>query len=262
MRIVPAPVLSVVAAVGCFACSGTGRLSDYEVVRQFPHDVGAYTQGLVYEAGEMFESTGRLGSSQLRQVDLATGQVLAAVPLSDDRFGEGLTLLNGKLYQLTWKSGVAYVYEAETLALVDSLTYSGEGWGLATDGTSLIMSNGTATLRYVDPETFAVVREVTVTDKGLPLSQVNELEYINGELYANVYQSDWIVKIDPEGGEVLQWFDLEGLLPVEQRTAATDVLNGIAYDAASGHLLVTGKLWPVLFELRLRNATGETLDVP
>lgn len=254
--------LPAAAVVICSACSGTTAAHDYEVVRQFPHDTGAYTQGLVYEGGELYESTGRLGFSQLRQVDLTTGQVLGAVSLANDRFGEGLALLNGKLYQLTWKSGVAYVYEAQTLTLVDSLTYQGEGWGLATDGTSLIMSDGTSTLRYRDPETFDVVREVTVTDKGLPLRQVNELEYVTGDLYANVYQSDWLVKIDPESGEVLQWIDLAGLLPADQRTTTTDVLNGIAYDADSGHLLVTGKLWPAMFELRLRSATGETLDVP
>ncbi len=249
-------------AVVCLACSGNASPPQYEVVRQFPHDTQAYTQGLVYEAGKLFESTGRLGFSEVRQVDLATGQVLAAVPLANDRFGEGLALFNGKLYQLTWKSGVGYVYEAETLAVADSFTYVGQGWGLTSDGTSLIMSDGTAKLRYLDPETFDVRREVTVMDKGLPLSQVNELEYVDGELYANVYQSDWIVKIDPESGDVLQWIDLEGLLPAEQRTTATDVLNGIAYDSESGHLLVTGKLWPTLFELRLLNATGEMLDVP
>jgi len=254
--------LPAAAVVICSACSGTTAARDYEVVRQFPHDTGAYTQGLVYEGGELYESTGRLGFSQLRQVDLTTGQVLGAVPLASDRFGEGLALLNGKLYQLTWKSGVAYVYEAQNLTLVDSLTYQGEGWGLATDGTSLLMSDGTSTLRYRDPETFDVLREVTVTDKGLPLRQVNELEYVEGDLYANVYQSDWLVKIDPENGEVLRWIDLAGLLPADQRTTTTDVLNGIAYDADSGHLLVTGKLWPAMFELRLRSATGETLDVP
>ncbi len=216
-----------------------------------PHDTAAYTQGLVLADGRLYESTGRYGSSQLRLVDLPTGRVVQAVPLPDDRFGEGLALLDGTLYQLTWTSGVAYTYDARTLAPRDSLTYDGEGWGLATDGTSLIMSDGTATLRFLDPHTFAVRRAVTVRDRGSPLSQLNELEYTRGALFANVYQSDWIVRIDPTSGAVQAWFDLAGLLPAGARTPATDVLNGIAFDEATGNLLVTGKRWPTLFEIRL-----------
>ncbi len=249
-----ASAVGVIVLVGCTSTSAT---SDYTIVRQFPHDTSAYTQGLVYHAGRLYESTGRLGQSEVRRVDPMTGQVEAAVSLPPDRFGEGLALLDGKLFQLTWKSGVVYVYDAETLARADSLTYEGEGWGLATDGVSLIMSNGSATLTVRDPETFAVQREVRVEDKGLPLTQINELEYVNGELFANVYQSDWVVRIDPGSGEVLQWIDFAGLLPPEQRTSTTDVLNGIAFDETTGHLLLTGKLWPTLFEIRLRSTVGE-----
>jgi glutamine cyclotransferase len=248
------PLVGWIATVA-LTCLGTSPRG-YTVVRSFPHDTGAYTQGLVYEGGALYESTGRYGQSELRRVELATGRVLAAVPLPDDRFGEGLALLDGKLYQLTWKSGVGYVYLAETLALVDSFAYSGEGWGLATDGALLVMSDGTATLRRLDPRTFEVVGEVTVRDRESPLSQINELEYVRGELFANVYPSDWIVRIDPATGAVLEWIDLAGLLPERERTPSTDVLNGIAFDAATGHLLVTGKLWPALLEIRLTRPPG------
>jgi glutamine cyclotransferase len=242
---------AAVLALAATACAVNSGPPQYDVVRRLRHDTGAYTQGLVYAAGRMYESTGRLGLSQLRQLDPATGALEAHVELPADRFGEGLALLGGKLYQLTWKSEVGYVYDAMTLALEDSFNYAGEGWGLATDGNALIMSDGTASLRVLDPETFQVTREVTVTDGGLPLSQINELEYINGELFANVYRSDRIVRIDPETGEVLAWIDMEGLLDPSERTAATDVLNGIAFDEATGHLFVTGKLWPWMFEIRV-----------
>lgn len=242
------------------ACGGAGanQTSDYTVVRRLPHDTGAYTQGLLLHGGRLYESVGQYGRSDIRRVELASGRVLARVPLATDRFGEGLTLLGNRLYQLTWKEGVGYVYDAVTLARVDSFAYQGEGWGLATDGTSLILSDGTARLRFLDPRTFRVAREVTVLDRGSPLLQINELEYIRGELFANVYQSDWIVRIDPVTGTVRSWLDLEGLLPEARRTTSTEVLNGIAYDPATGHLLVTGKHWPELIELRLRQAPGDT----
>ena len=245
--------VAIALAWTCAACSVSSGPPQYEVVQQLPHDTGAYTQGLVYSAGRIYESTGRLGSSQLRRLDATTGALEASVDLSADRFGEGLALLEGKLYQLTWKSGIGYVYDVATLALQDSFSYRGEGWGLATDGTSLIMSDGTSILRVLDPLTFEVNREVTVTDDGLPLSQINELEYIRGDLYANIYQSDWIVRIDPGSGEVRGWIDLAGILPADQRTTATDVLNGIAFNDDTGHLFVTGKLWPWMFEIRLHD---------
>jgi glutamine cyclotransferase len=188
-------------------------------------------------------------------VDLETGRVQASTALANNRFGEGLALLGDKLYQLTWQTHVGYVYEAATLALVDSFTYTGEGWGLATDGTSLIMSDGTANLRFLDPESFEVTREVTVQDQGSALTHINELEYVNGELYANIYQSDRVVRIDPNTGNVQAWFNFAGLLPQAERTRNTDVLNGIAYHEGTGNLLVTGKFWPALFEIRVRETS-------
>ena len=231
-------------------CSSADQ-GPYSVVARVPHDTTAYTQGLVYADGQLYESTGLLGQSQVRRLNRETGQVEAAVHLPDSRFGEGLTLLDGKLYQLTWQNMEGYVYDARTLELLDSFTYEGEGWGLTTDGRLLIMSDGTATLRFLDPTTFAVVREVTVQEAGSPLSQLNELEYVNGIIYANVYQSDWIVRIDSQTGAVLEWIDLAGLWPHEDRPPSADVLNGIAWDPDAGLLLVTGKRWPWLYELRM-----------
>ena len=243
-------------AAFAFACQGSGAQSDFEVLRRFPHDTLAYTQGLIYVGGQLYESTGQLGRSELRRVDLETGRILDAVTLPNDRFGEGLALLGDKLYQLTWQTNVGYVYEAETLVLVDSFAYEGEGWGLTTDGTSLIMSDGTANLRYLDPETFEVTQELTVNDQGSSLTQVNELEYIDGDLFANIYQSDRIVRIDASTGTVEAWYNLRGLLPREDRNRRTDVLNGIAYNEETGNLLVTGKFWPAMFELRLIEPQG------
>jgi glutaminyl-peptide cyclotransferase len=249
-------VLIVALATAVSGCGGRAEAPDYRVMRRFPHDTAAYTQGLVYARGRLYESVGLLGHSQVRRVELRSGRVVDTVRLPADRFGEGLALLGERLFQLTWKSGVAYVYDVESLARVDSFTYAGEGWGLATDGTSLIMSDGTPTLRVLDPETFRVRREVLVRDHGSPLSGINELEFAGGELFANVYPSDWIVRIDPETGEVRGWIDLARLLPGKRRAPDADVLNGIAFDETSGHLLVTGKRWPILVELRLEVPPG------
>jgi glutamine cyclotransferase len=180
------------------------------------------------------------------------------MPLPADRFGEGLALVHQRLYQLTWKEHVGYVYDAGTLALVDSFRYQGEGWGLTTDGTSLIMSNGGPTLQWVNPQTFQVTRIDTVRDGTAPLSMLNELEYVAGKVYANVYQSDWIVRINAATGRIERWYDFSGILPAQQRTSRTDALNGIAYDAADSTFLVTGKRWPSLYVVRLRDAHGLT----
>lgn len=246
-------LLVLTVTTGAAGCPGTRGERGYEVVRRFPHDTSAYTQGLVNAGGVLYESTGRYGQSQLRRVELETGRVLAAVSLPPDRFGEGLALLDGKLYQLTWKAEIGYVYDAATLALVDSFAYTGEGWGLTTDGAALIMSDGSATIRILDPGDFTVVRELTVTDHGSPLLQVNELEYVDGQLYANVYYSDWIVRIDATTGAVEEWIDFAYILDERERPRDADgVLNGIAYDAATGLFYVTGKLWPTVFEVRMR----------
>ena len=197
----------------------------------------------------LFESTGQYGHSELRRVDLRSGRVLASRPLTADRFGEGLALLKGRLYQLTWKEGVAYTYDAATLAPRDSFHYAGEGWGLATDGTSLIMSDGSDSLRILSPATFQVQRVVHVRYNGAPLYQLNELEYVNGEVLANVYQSNWVMRIDPATGTVREAIDFADLYP--ERPASAEVMNGIALAPDGSQLLLTGKLWPVLFQVRL-----------
>jgi len=245
-----APLLLVSCVV--IACH-RGPPRDYQVLAQWPHDTSAYTQGLLLAGGQLFESDGEYGVSRVRRVDPRTGRTLAATPLAANRFGEGLALLRGKLYQLTWKAQVGYVYDASSLVRTDSFSYAGEGWGLTTDGTSLIMSNGGPTLQWLDPTTFRVTRVDTVRDGTSPVPMLNELEYVDGAVYANVYQSDWIIRIDARTGAVLQWYDLSGILPASRRTARTDVLNGIAYNPADSTFLVTGKRWPLLFTVRWRD---------
>jgi glutamine cyclotransferase len=233
--------------------AGCGRAGDepFVVTARYPHDSTAYTQGLVLAGNALFESTGLYGHSELRRVDLQSGRVLKAVSLAPDRFGEGLALLQGRLYQLTWKSGIGYIYDAATLALADSFRYAGEGWGLATDGTSLIMSDGSDSLRFLSPTTLTVQRVVHVRYQGEPVYQVNELEFVGGDLFANVYQTDWILRVDPGTGQVRDLLRFADLYPLQQRPAWADVMNGIAA-ADSGRLLLTGKNWPVTFEVRLR----------
>ena len=226
----------------------------FVITARYPHDSTAYTQGLVLAGNVLFESTGLYGHSELRRVDLRSGRVLEAVHLAADRFGEGLALLHGRLYQLTWKSGIGYIYDAATLALADSFRYAGEGWGLATDGTSVIMSDGSDSLRFLSPTTLTVQRVVHVRYQGEPVYQVNELEYVSGDLFANVYQTDWILRIDPGTGQVRDLLRFADLYPLQQRPAWADVMNGIAA-ADSGRLLLTGKNWPVTFEVRLRPST-------
>lgn len=226
----------------------------FEVVAEFPHDTGAYTQGLVWDDSVLYESTGRYGDSEVRRLDLRTGKVLATTALAQDRFGEGLALLQGRLYQLTWESKVGYVYDAATLARVDSFTYAGEGWGLATDGVSLVMSDGSDSLRFLSPATFATERVVKVRYQDSPLSKLNELEFVNGELLANVYESDWVARIDPASGTVRELIDFAALWPRAQRPYGTDVMNGIARAPAPGELLLTGKLWPTVYSVRLKRA--------
>jgi glutamine cyclotransferase len=201
--------------------------------------------------GVLLESTGLYGHSQLRRVDPRTGHVLATVALASDRFGEGLARLGGRLFQLTWQHQTGYVYDAASLARTDSFSYTGEGWGLTTDGLFLILSDGTATLRFLDPVTFRVVRTLLVQEGTSPLTRLNELEYHRGELLANVYQSSWIVRIDPQSGRVRGWLDMADLVPPRLADHEQDVLNGIAYDSVSGDVLVTGKRWPVLYRIRL-----------
>ena len=236
------------------ACGGTERAdrSAFSVTATFPHDPTAYTQGLLWADSVLFESTGLYGHSGVRRVDFRSGRVLASRPLAANRFGEGLALLHGRLYQLTWESGVAYTYDPATLAPGDSFHYEGQGWGLTTDGKSLIMSDGSDSLRVVSPETFKVERVVHVKYRGAPLKQLNELEYDRGDVLANVYQTNWVLRIDPTTGNVRELLDFADLY--RDRSPKAEVMNGIALAPDGTQLLLTGKLWPTLFEVRLDSA--------
>jgi glutaminyl-peptide cyclotransferase len=220
------------------------------VINIYPHDPSAFTQGLIYTNGVLYESTGLNGRSSLRRVALETGEVLQRRDIPQEYFAEGLTLFDDRLIQLTWQNRVGFVYDQDTFQPTGTFSYTSEGWGITHDSSQLIMSDGSATLRFLDPQTFEVQRAVTVTSDGQPVVRLNELEYVNGEVWANVWQTDLVARVDPQTGRVLSWIDLSGLLTPEER-ASTDVLNGIAYDAASERLFVTGKLWPKLFEIRL-----------
>lgn len=224
----------------------------YRVINTFPHDPAAFTQGLEFEDGVLYEGTGLNGESSLRRVALETGEVLQQHDLGDEFFGEGITILNDRIYQLTWQSGTGFVYDQQTFEPLGEFAYSTEGWGLTDDDTHLIMSDGSSTLYFRDPETFDEVRRVEVHDNRGPVTMLNELEYIDGEIYANVWRTDIIVRIDPSSGDVTGRIDLSGLLSDDDRRGyQPDVLNGIAHDPASGRLLVTGKRWPKLFEIEI-----------
>ncbi len=223
----------------------------FEVVNTYPHDPQAFTQGLLYHEGYLYESTGLYGESSLRKVALETGEVLLQVDLPPNYFGEGLTLWEDTLLQLTWREETGFIYDLEDFSLLGRFTYATEGWGLTHDGSHLIMSDGSATLFFLDPGSFQVVGDVTVTYQGQSVERLNELEYINGEVYANIWLTDDIVRIDPKTGEVVGWIDLAGILPDALRIPTTDVLNGIAYDPEGARLFVTGKNWPQLYEIRL-----------
>ncbi len=223
----------------------------YEVVNAYPHDPGAWTEGLAYENGFLYEGTGRQGHSSLRKVELETGKVLQQVDLAAQYYGEGIAIYNQEIIQLTWQQHVGFVYDKNSFALLREFDYPTEGWGITYDGQRLIMSDGTSTLHFLDPETFKEIGGVQVFDDSGPVVNLNELEYVNGEIYANVWLTDRIAMIDPQTGRVLGWIDLTGLLSAEDRSQPVDVLNGIAYDVAHDRLFVTGKLWPKLFEIRL-----------
>jgi len=221
----------------------------YRVVREYPHDPSAFTQGLVYVDGHLYESTGLEGASSLRQVDLETGKVIRRRSLGPNEFGEGLTDWGGRLLQLTWTGMRGFIYERASLAVSGTFRYAGEGWGLTHDGRRLILSDGTAALRFLDPETFREIGRLPVHDEGRAVPRLNELEYVRGEVYANVWQSDRVARISPETGAVLGWIDLTGLLGTADARHPVDVLNGIAYDPGRERLFVTGKWWPKLFEI-------------
>jgi len=222
------------------------------IVKSFPHDPEAFTQGLIFREGFIYESTGLHSSnSTLRKVDLETGKVLKVLTLPREYFGEGLTLWREKLIQLTWRSGIGFVYDLESFQKMDEFRYATEGWGLTHDGKSLIMSDGSAVLRFLDPESYVEIRRIEVRDQGIPVRYLNNLEYIKGEVFANVWGLDMIARISPENGKVLGWIDLSVLRGALGPARNAEVLNGIAYDAARDRIFVTGKLWPKLFEIKL-----------
>jgi glutamine cyclotransferase len=220
------------------------------VAAVYPHDPGAFTQGLAYKDGVLYEATGLYGRSSLRETRLETGEVVRFRGLPPQLFGEGIALFEDRLIQLTWRSGIGLVWDLENLSFVGTFVYPTEGWGITSDGHRLIMSDGTSTLRFLDPETFGVTGTLEVMAEGAPLPNINELEYVEGLIYANVWETDEIAIISPETGAVVGWIDLSGLLTGEERMGA-GVLNGIAYDSENGRLLVTGELWPKIFQIEV-----------
>jgi glutamine cyclotransferase len=223
----------------------------FEIVAAYPHDTNAFTQGLAYRDGFLYEGTGREGQSSLRKVRLETGEIVQQVNLQPDLFGEGITLLNDKVIQLTWKSGMGFVYDLNSFRSLRRFSYSGEGWGLATNGRELFLSDGTPEIRVLDGETFQEKRRLKVRDGSTAVDQLNELEFVEGQIFANVWHSNRVARISPQTGDVVGWIDLAGLLSPMYRLEPEAVLNGIAYDAVRRRLFVTGKLWPRVFEIKL-----------
>lgn len=250
------PVILAAMAASAWAVSQIGpgasessRFEGFEVVARYPHDRTAYTQGLYFHDGYLIEGTGRNGSSVLRRVEIVSGEAVAEARLESRYFGEGVAALDGRIYQLTWTSGTGFIYDEESFEPLGEFRYPGEGWGLTTDGEHLIMSEGTAFLRFMDPETFAEVRRVEVRGPAGPVESLNELEYVDGEVWANIWYSTSVIAIDPATGEVVREFDL-GALYEEVGASGEAVLNGIAYDAEQGRHFITGKWWPTMFEVR------------
>ncbi len=243
----------------------------YEIVNTFKHDSKAFTQGLIFHNGFLYESTGQQGASSLRKIELQNGKVVQKYDLDDRIFAEGMTLLSDKIYQISWRNGIGFVYDANSLKLLNELKYTGEGWGLTNDGKNLIMSDGTHLLKFVDPETFKTVRSMPVLQEdGKPLYLLNELEYVKGEIWANIWHSEekqtsttqgsmpnigkpnYIARINAESGKVVGWIDLAGISPEDTGEDSENTLNGIAYDAAGERIFVTGKNWKKLFEIRVK----------
>lgn len=223
----------------------------YEIIDVYDHDPAAYTQGLVYVDGWLYETTGLWGESSLRRVDLTTGTVEQILRLPDQYFGEGMTILGDRIYQLTWKSNLGFIYDKDDFSLLGEFNYPWEGWGLTHDGERLFMSDGTATLHFLDPQTLEEVHQIEVTANGVPVVLLNELEFIGGRIFANVWKTDQIAIIDPDSGAVTGWIDFAGLIDPALRQHSEAVLNGIAYDVENNRLFITGKLWPELFEVAI-----------
>jgi glutaminyl-peptide cyclotransferase len=242
---------TILAAVLAVLLTQPAPQSGFRIVKTYPHDRNAFTQGLEYREGFLYEGTGLVGRSTLRKVKLDTGQVVQSFDLPQPFFGEGITVLPQQILQLTWQSQTGFIYDKTNFRVLKSFSYAGEGWGMTNDGKQIYMSDGTAQIRVWDPASLKEVRRMSVTDGGKPVTALNELEFVRGEILANVWQTDRIARISPANGRVLGWIDLTGLLPKAERMNADAVLNGIAYDAAADRLFVTGKLWPKLFEIKV-----------
>ncbi len=255
---IPGFIVLLAAAIVCFILflrnPNTPAAWTYKVVKTFAHDPKAFTQGLVFENGFLYEGTGLYGKSVLRKVELETGNVVQEHKLPDEFFGEGITIFGDRIIQLTLKSRTGFVYNKETFELLCEFNYPTEGWGLTHDGRHLIMSDGTPMLYFLDPETFAQNHKIMVLDQDSPVWRLNELEYIDGQIYANVWPTERIVRIEPETGRVIGWIDMEGILAPEDNSGQVDVFNGIAYDPANRRLFVTGKFYPKLYEIMLVSA--------
>ncbi len=261
MRVIPCRVALLAALLAAHLAGQATRSAPahvvqppeytFKVVRVFPHDPAAFTQGLLYHNGFLYESTGLEGRSSLRKVRLETGEVLQQVKLAPEFFGEGIAILNNEVFQLTWRSQAGFVYGLSDFHLLRRFSYPGEGWGLTTNGRELLMSDGTAEIRVLDGAALREKRRLKVHDGDSPITQLNELEFVEGEIFANVWQTDRIARISPQSGKVLGWIDLKGLLSTVYKLEAGAVLNGIAYDPKGKRLFVTGKLWPSIFEIEL-----------
>lgn len=234
------------------ATDGRARQVSYEVVSSYPHDSASFTQGFLWYDGTFYESTGQYGQSKLRRLEFPSGRVIKEIKLAPELFGEGLALVDSRLMQLTWTAHRGFVYNLDTFQLMREFAYETEGWGLTYDGTNLILSDGSSDLFFLDPTTFKPVRKLAVTMNNQPIRELNELEFIDGEIWSNVWQTDLIVRIDPVSGRVTSFLNLKGILAPSDKTGSEDVLNGIAYDAEHKRLFVTGKLWPRIFEIRVR----------
>jgi glutaminyl-peptide cyclotransferase len=223
----------------------------YKVVHAYPHDTEAFTQGLAYDRGVLYEGTGQKTGSSLREVELQTGRVIRQHNLDPSLFGEGIALYHDKIYQVTWENKVGFIYDKTTFNQINKIYYSTQGWGLTTVGDRIVMSDGSNVLAYYEPDMFTMVSRIEVCDNEKKVDQLNELEFINGEIWANIWMTDLIARIDPVSGKVLAYIDLKGILPESDRTPETDVLNGIAWDPEGKRIFVTGKKWPKLFEISL-----------
>ena len=251
----PTRVCFFLAIYGMFGCMPVGSaiapVWKAKVVATYPHDPNAYTQGLIIEKGQMFEGTGKHGSSTLREVELQTGKVLRSLSLDEKYFGEGITVLNGTIYQLTWKNNYCFTYDLKTFQYKEFFRYPFEGWGLTNNGKELILSDGSSDLRFIDPVSFKELRKISVKDGTQRIKNLNELEYVNSEIWANIWYEDRIARVSPENGKLLGWIDLSALYPKSQRKDRDDVLNGIAQDPDTKKIFVTGKNWPKLFEIEI-----------